>query len=125
MKQFQYNVGGTSSRAFGLNDALCRASYAGRERGLMRARFEALLLGETLTDVDGDVWTRIPDSDAPEPVPQSRQDAERLERIALAYLAVIGPVIVTREVEAGPNLTLAQLVVSNARELIAELDKQP
>lgn len=131
MKQFCYDISGSPSSTFDLEHALHRAAYAS-ERLIMRGRFEALAVGETLTDVDGDVWTRLPDvvlDDEPQTETCLASDVadERLERIAAAAMAAIiskhQPLHGAEPEYAHVPRLVARGAVEYARALIAELDK--
>jgi hypothetical protein len=120
MKQFQYTKpGGTTYGPFSESDVADIVS-AGHVPGWAHTA----PIGDTCEDSDDDVWTRLPDlGEAPIVVTDQTPRDERLERIALAYLAVIGPAYFNgMQLEEGVSLSAS--CVYNARCLIAELDKQ-
>lgn len=119
MKQFQYTKpGGTTYGPFSESDVADTAS-AGHVPGWAHVA----PIGATCQDSDGDVWVRLPDrGEAPSSSDEPKRD-ERLERVALAFLAVIGPAYFNGlQLEEGVSLSAS--CVYNARRLIAELDEQ-
>lgn len=125
---------------------LCTRTATGRRHGPYRLVVAAgiagsgaaqwldlLPVGGGWIDADGDEWTRL--GDVPDELPttdhakvgrqnlQRAEQSERLERIALAYLAVLGPAYFADTFRLKTGFSLAQACADNARELIAELDK--
>lgn len=135
MKQFQYVRRGQIYGPFNGESAQSR----------LHAKFEASLgllsVGETFTDEDGDVWTRLPDvvlqDDAPltgKDVAECRESAVRvrdklrLERIATAALQGLCANSydghLNQPLSTASYAEMAVIAVDHAKALIAELDKQ-
>lgn len=111
MKQFQY-LSRLTSLVYGpysFGDAMgCT------ERDVL----EALEVGESKLDRDGDMWTRLPDVESADELLRD----ERLERIATAAMQSLLVSPHTRQCESAEGIAINAVAV--ARALILELDKQ-
>lgn len=136
MKQFQY------VRPNGYTRGPFTAKKVAERYPWSAPSVSALQPGETYIDIDGDEWSIVPDvldpmteevtpdglHIVPKPVDEAlearSQQAERLERIALEYLRFMGPAYLAGELVLDQGEALVSCCVTNARHLIAELDKQ-
>lgn len=116
MKQFTYtDARGHSFGPYTLDDV----RKMSREIVNLEA-LNALAEGGNWVDAQGDLWIRCTPDD--ERLASVVAD-ERLERITLEYLRFLGPAYLTGALELDADKSLASCCVTNARELIAELDK--
>jgi hypothetical protein len=108
MKQFQYSKPG-SDFAMGPYDRDEAENFV----FALSEWLDTAAVGDTATDTDGDIWTRLPDVKSADEVLRD----ERLERIATAALQ--GLLAAPMAVNDKPRNAVAY-----AKALIAELDKQ-
>lgn len=120
MKQFQWvsHLTGYTHGPYSLHKAV--GDYAPGADA--HDHLDRLQVGSSWTDRDGDVWTRLPDSPEAELVSETEAvHDERLERIAVAAMVAWIPFT---DLLSSRGLTPAQAAMNDARDLIAELDKQ-